>query len=369
MSVRPYLILVILSANSALLNFACAQQGMTIHTDATVHAHESSGMGIYLDVNVDGTFKSSRISSVNRPIVIFSGQTFEIEPASGSMESVPVSNLGAEFVFRSTSAQILRGGATGLSDEDSYFPNLTIENPNNLYLDQNQAGVRNTLKLSDGKLVLEQQDFVVGTTTSDGSIEAYDQNRYIVTNGTYDQDSHGFLVRYLSSTESDWPIGSSETNYMPARLSKASGTDQQVKIRVWEGASTIGYGVPDINNESCGATWDVSPTGSTEPVVDMVLGHPISLEGSSYAVQRHNAYLTHYVGAAPNMAGGSLSLSNWDMLPSGDVGSSCDITTGPSITTHVIHKRGGMGSFSPFSKAVTTDISPLPVELLSFPEF
>lgn len=330
-----------------------------------MHIGPDAQIAFFGNMTINGALSSQKNTGAT-PQIFFLGTTWENNQSTADLRPNPTSDPGGEFIFIGNTSQEIRGGSTAFSDSLSFFPNLTLNNNNGVEISGNE-GCRNNFRFIAGKMVLDTFNFVMGTIASKGNITGYSPNAYFVTSNGSQQSNNGFLVRYSDNQNTDFPIGTN-TSYDPARVKINAGNFQQMKIRVFPGTGQTGYGTMDITAESCGKTWDITPTG-TAPTAEITLAHDKSQEGIYYNSLPNEGFITHYVGISPNTAGGETSYSNWDRLPASDPnvgpGINANITDGPALTTHAQHTRI-INSFSPFSKGVQSDATPLPVTLLYF---
>ena len=216
------------------------------------------------------------------------------------------------------------------------------------------------LRVDDGHFILNDHNMKIGTN---GKILNYTENKYIITNAA------GSLYRLNLSTMFEAPIGIAEADYTPATLlMKSSYADFEIRVDsgIIPGASKPSEGVD--------RTWTVrQDTGAawiTTPVVELTLQHNSWTEGTDY--DNTNAFVTRYVGFAPNTLGGSKSLTNWDLVPTCHAGTPTGtITTGSAIAGASELTREALDNFVDYvyyTKS-TCDATPLPVQLISFEGF
>ncbi len=337
---------------------------VTFFNSEPTHIGANANISVFGNVTVKGALSSAQ-GNGTQPVINFKGTSWTNDTALANLQANPSTDTGAVYVFNGAALQTINGGSKSATDINSYFPNLEIANNANVQLQTKHEGCSGALVLSSGKLILNQNNFTNGIATKAGSIIGYTENSFVVTNGSSSADTAGFLIRKLVAANVDYPIGPSVNSYDPARLQLTSGSPQLMKVRVFSGASTTGFGTNDVANESCGVTWDLIPTAAS-PTVTLTLDHEVANEGAQYVTNRGFGYITHFTGGAPNVNGGGLSNTPWDLITSGASGTSGTISTGAAMSTHAEHTRSGISSFSPFSKTFNNQNTPLPLQLIYF---
>lgn len=224
-----------------------------------------------------------------------------------------------------------------------------------LYLEKGQATDVVTLSnaltintslnfVSNGKLALSTNDLTVT-----GSIVGASFSQYILPNSAKSATT-GFLIRPVSTTAVDFPIGTS-TSYSPVSISNATAAN--FKARVFDGVYANGTGNALVNDieEVVKNTWDIAPvSGSHTP--DIVFGWNLSQEGSNFTINRNANVNNPKVSA--NATGTS---AKWTTLSSGAVNTSTLFTiTATSVPLATYSKFTILGN--PFVA--------LPIDLLSF---
>lgn len=317
----------------------------------------TTGMGVFSPMSVSGNFTldggSMHIDAA--AALTFNGTNFVIN--SGSTTS----GTGAVIFNSSTAAQYLN--ASGIK-----LPSVTINNPFNVNLSTTAAGVANTLHFADGKLVLNGNNLTVGDGNP-GSITGYNEDRYVVTNGTLSATS-GFLIREsVGNTNVVFPIGHPTNGYEPAMINN-TGTADLIRMRV----------APDVyeflttgllqDTRSSNSTWFVEEGTWGGSNASVWLQHNIANEGGFFNAYRLTHFISRYVGYAPNTAGDTISYTNWDNTQLANTQTGVNpgyITTGTSLTGAITSVRTGLTYFGPMAKTVWNPpwmTQPLPVNFL-----
>jgi hypothetical protein len=269
-------------------------------------------------------------------------------------------------------AQHLEGGHDWSGSTGCSFPDIHLDNANDLYLINNDAKTRDTFKFVDGHVIHDGFDFTVGDNDP-GEILGFNETQFFVTNGT-GTSQIGFLERESINNvdlEEAFPIGIAVGDYTPGRV-KNIGVDDDFSMRVFANVYEKGYSGTTFNDASVTRTWDVEERVTGGSNVTLELQHNTATEGGVFATNRNNHYITHYVGTSPNGPGSNgvdtTSGSNWDLLKYANLyageGGSGYITTGSAIANSLVTKRSGLELFSPYTKTVY-DVAPLPVELIA----
>jgi hypothetical protein len=282
---------------------------------------------IFGNIYVDG-----KILLPTKSYLYFMGQSWRNNTGSAIIDESLTGNLatGGTIQFKQPGSlspaiaqQFIFGGYTAATQSGTYFPNLEVNNPAGIELDNNSdVAVRNTLSFIAGKIIIKQANLVVGSPARRGIITGYDQNNYVVTaNGPYG----GFLYRLRVPQEADTtvlPIGTEES-YTPAAILNHGETDDY-RARVFTNVYDKGLFGPDITHLSTGKTWIIA---NTRPAFNtsVRLQHKISEEGSLFSTNRTSAYISH------------LTNGNWDTT-----GLSTTPSTPGTITSHSLITEAAM---------------------------
>ena len=202
-----------------------AQQPIYIPPSANVFSHPSDSISIFGNVINQGNFGTASGSVIN-----FYGSNWQNEPLSllPGNNAVPGS-AGGLFRFLGTKQQNLGGGFNLTGETGPSFPNISIENPAGVWLeDLNDLHIRGKLHLKSGYLYLNGWNAQV-----DDSITGYSQKSFVVTG----QDIGGgslYLTAPPSSNLVQFPIGTDPSSYSPMALKAPESLDGFIGARVFD---------------------------------------------------------------------------------------------------------------------------------------
>jgi hypothetical protein len=161
-----------------------AQDNLQVHTGANVRMFDGATMAVYGDVMQEGTIGSEDNSAIR-----FYGNTWmndvnATHPGEGWVQFVQPNAL-----YGTNNPQNLEGAGLLAS-----FPQMEVDNPNDIFLLSSDTKVRQTLRFTTGHVILDENDMVVGDGLSPGTIDGYDETKFVVTNGS-ETSIKGFLIR------------------------------------------------------------------------------------------------------------------------------------------------------------------------------
>lgn len=346
-------------------NRVYGQSDVYVASGASVYVFSNSPVTVWGNATNYGSWGSAESS-----LVRFYGATW----ANSGSATMPGAGT---FLFQqprpapyaANTKQYLEGGYTQSSGSGCSFPDIEIDNSNNVGLINSDAKTRDTFTFTAGHVLHDGLDFTVGDGDP-GTIMGYNETRFFVTNGT-GTSNIGFLEREnVQSTATAFPVGIAVGDYTPGQIAN-SGTADDFSMRVYPDAYDLGYSGTNQNDASVARTWDISERTTGGSNVTLELQHNAATEGATFSGKRSNHYVTHFAGTAPNGPGSNgvdtISRSNWDLLKyanlyAGESGSGY-ITTGSAVSNAVVTKRANLSVFSPYTKTVY-DLSPLPVSLV-----
>ncbi len=339
-----------------------------VHTGAKMHVFNSDTMSVWGNATNYGTWGSTEGGFIH-----FFGETWKND------NNATMPGAGTFFFqqprpapYANNVAQKLEGGHDWSGSVGCSFPDIHLENANDLYLINDDAKTRDTFRFIDGHVIHDGFDFTVGDNDP-GEILNFNETQFFVTNGT-GTTKIGYLERESLNNidqEEAFPIGIAVGDYTPGRIRNA-GTDDDYSMRVYANVYHKGYSGTVFNGASVARTWDVEERVDGGSNVTLELQHNTVTEGATFNSYRANHYITHYVGTSPNGPGSNgvdtTSGSNWDLLKyanlyAGEPGNGY-ITTGATISGALVTKRSNLTLFSPYTKTVY-DVAPLPVELIA----
>lgn len=345
-----------------------AQNNTHVHNGASLHVFSGNNMSVWGDATNEGSWGSQEGG-----IVRFYGVNWENDEAA----TMPGAGLfwfqqPRPAPYNNNVSQYLDGGYDMSGQSGCSFPDIRLENSNNLYLTTTDGKTRDTFEFSAGHVIHDGNNFTVGHNDP-GDILGYTETSFFVTNGT-GTSNIGYLEREgLSSgdLEQAFPIGVAIGDYTPGRI-KNVGTDDDYGMRVFANVYDAGYSGTTHNDASVARTWDVEERNTGGSNVTLELQHNSATEGGTFATYNSNHYITHYTGTSPNGPGSNgvdtTSVTPWDLLKysnlyAGEAGTGY-ITTGSAISGAVVTKRSSLDAFSPYTKTVY-DAAPLPVSLIN----
>jgi len=284
----------------ATLGFA--QQGTYIPPGGQVWMFGGSNapVAVFGNMQQEGTLGSNPNS-----LLYFLGKKW----TNGNAATLPDEtggNNGTGGIFRFSSNNILYGNMGQQTVFGNYnvasgagtsFPNLELNNPSGLLLDDlSDLKVRRTLSFSNGHIFLNGWNLVVGHQ-SPGTITGYSDQRFVVT-GT--GSVGGFLYREgLMGTSGRvvFPVGTDANNYAPAALAY-QGTADMFKVRVFDSIYTAASGGTALQDTFITKTWNIGHLQTGSAPTDVILQHMNSMEMPIYATYRDSSYINHYNASA-----------------------------------------------------------------------
>lgn len=241
-------------------------------------------------------------------------------------------NLGAQQVF---------GGYSAVSKLGATFPNIDINNPLGLIMDDfTDMKVRNTLNFTTGHLFLNGWNLVVGNGNP-GQITGFSERAFIITGTAI---AGGFLFREqvkASDGKVVFPIGSSTAGYAPFQI-EYSGAADDFRARVFD--SVYQYAVSGLVNklDFTNKTWNIARGRTDESDTRLTIQHMDIDEGRDYSAWRSSSYVTRYLNNA------------WDFEEPQSFPTAGNITTGGTLRNATMHVRrfsNGIRNNEYFTKA------------------
>ncbi len=187
------------------------------------------------------------------------------------------------------------------------FPNIKIQNKENVRVLNSGTKVRSKVEFAEGKVILDH-DLCIGDD-DEGEITGYCQDKYFVQTDNPNA-SVGFLKRdKVGADKTDFPVGTSES-YNPATV-KHNGTAERVSLRVFKDVYASGKTGTKVNGSSAARTWEVQGASQTSDI-DLEIQFDETMAGPGITAGK--VYLSRYVGVNGNTDGGELSESKWDFV-------------------------------------------------------
>jgi gliding motility-associated-like protein len=322
----PVILCCSFSANSQIKQFY-------IHAPATMVAHPNASVSIFSDVVNAGILRSY----TNSTITFYSQDWNNIGLSKIPDESASgLDTIGGVFVF---SGLFFNAQNIVTQNPRPYtgFPNITIDNLQNVTAQTGNLYINNNLNFIKGNLILNGLDINVGKSGK-GTITGYSEKGFVVT-GT--GVTGGYLVRSTTGTGAlVFPIGTAAGSYTPASVTYA-GAPQNLRLRVADDVyGKLGF------PEYVYKTWVMATDfPDTSAKVDITLQHNLTEEGIQYSINRVESYVTRY---DKNVTG------LWDILPPSVSTTPSTITTGAPIPNAFMNTRTGIRKLAPieyFSKS------------------
>ncbi len=302
---------------------------ISIQAGASLSVHSGETVGIFSDVKNAGSFGAYTNSVIN-----FFGQRWTNRPAGLIIDESTngISGRGGNFKFQSltNSPQFIESQNV---QANTGFSNVTIANSGNVTLEGTDLTVRGNLNFEDGHLILNNRNAVLPMTAT---ITGFDKDKFVVTGtGT----NGGFLVRNSSGLQQPdliFPIGTDLTSYTPGAINYR-GVAQDIKVRVFDNVyNKAVFGIPD-NVNFVPKTWNVLfSVSDPTAVLSLNTQHNASDEGSNFAANRSDSYLSRYTAAT----------ELWDKVAPTAIGSG-SITSGTAIPNAYVHTRTGITGVGP----------------------
>ncbi len=150
-----------------------------------------------------------------------------------------------KILFEGTTAQTMTNHANG-----NAYPNVEVDNANNLTVAGGKATLSGNLILTNGKVILGNNDLEAQDVTG------YDEasGDWVVTNGT------GRLIMPLGTTDNVYPVGNSTTQYNPVVLRALTAPSSTVMVgaRTFNEVYDNGLSGTPYATEVGGITWPLS---------------------------------------------------------------------------------------------------------------
>ncbi len=302
-----------------LLPLAAGSQPASTYIAPGASIHFFGNISIWGDMENNGSIATDAGQTIS-----FYGQNWK----NGSAATFPVlSGTGGTIQFiqprpvpyANNVIQTLDGGYT--SGAEPSFPNLDINNGNNITQLNTDARVKNNLNFTSGKAILNARDLILGSTGGNGgagTITNYDQNRYAVTNST------GHLVKELYSGPYTFPVGMSATDYTPAAVDNTVANGIHVNVTNYASSAAP----RGASNNGIDRTWNIyADVAAGNSNID--LQHNNATNQATFLPSSH--FVSRYVGSAPNTAGDNTSTDAWEKNTAGPGSATGTLTTGPAI--------------------------------------
>lgn len=326
-----------------------AQTGIFTSPGANFFVHTDT-VGIFLNVINKGNFGSKPGGVVKfMGIEWFNDSTasFPDENSYASNLSVPKpsNGLGGIFLFSNSLVktpaygltQIITGGGYSVKNHTGEgFPNLYLDNSNNVLLKSTNSSdvqIRNNLNFMNGKFILgDNGSLYVGDyiNTKPGAITGYDNSKFIVTGNTL---SGGFLYRAKfdgNSGQVVFPVGATIDYYTPAAITN-NGNAEDFKVRPFNAIFSEAIKGTQGNQKFVQTTWNIGKESNSSVAsnVEIVLQHPVELEGLFYNKERDSSYITQF----------NKDRNTWDTVPTNVPKTPGTLTSGAALADNYTNVR------------------------------
>ena len=266
-------------------------------------------------------------------------QSFITDESTGGGGSTGVGGL-VRFVSNDTVPQKLTGGYNAATANGPSFYNLQIENFAGVELLGSSAKVRNELQFVEGVVYVKNNILVVGDGNP-GKISGYDSLHYIITDNG---GTEGFLLRQGITDANGmvvFPVGSKRNAYTPVGIRSKSMQPDNYYVNVEDGIKRELFR-PDLSKEGVNKTWQIGKQlRPDKDAVEITLQHLNEDEGTTFASNKKNAYVSHYLQ------------KTWDAGSPQSQPTPGTLTTGPVLVKSGVNSRtfsGIVSSNSYFTK-------------------
>ncbi len=178
-----------------------------------------------------------------------------------------ISSSNSTIIFNGSTDQSLRSNSATLET-------IELENSSNNVILLDDVAINNSLMFNDDdvQVLLDNHNM---TLSASAIVIDYDDNNFIVTNGTG-------KVTKLAMSNFFFPIGFSETNYNPISLIE-NGTVDDISLRVLEQAYDNGTTMGNIiSEEVVNASWEIEESVLGSSMIDADLFWTVSDEAVNF---------------------------------------------------------------------------------------
>jgi gliding motility-associated-like protein len=342
-------ILAILIGLNGLVISSTAQTGFYTAPGANFFVHGDT-VGMMLNVTNKGNFGSKPGGVVKfMGIEWFNDSTasFPDENSYTSNISLPTPSTGKGGIFLFSNSmvkapaygltQIITGGGYSVKKHSGEgFPSVYLDNVHNLLLKSTNSSdlqIRNNLNFIEGKLILgDNGSLYVGDygNNKPGSITGYNNNKYVVTGNTL---TGGFLYRAKfdgNNGQVVFPVGATIDYYTPAAITN-KGTAEDFKVRPFNAIFSEATTGTQGNQKFVQTTWNIGKETNSNVAsnVEVVLQHPVELEGLLFSKERDSSYITQFNDVK----------KVWDTVPANLPKTLGSLTTGSSLVDNYTNIR------------------------------
>lgn len=342
------------SSLALLLPWAAAAQPANTYIANGANVYSYGNVAIYGDLENNGNFGSDAMKTTT-----FYGTNWK----NGATATFPiVSGAGGTFQFTqprpapyaNNVQQNLDGGY--VSGAQPSFPNLQLNNANNVSQVNSATRVANNLDFVAGKQVINATDLFMGSAGGNGgtgTITGYDGTKYVVTNNNL-----GHLVKESYTGAFTYPVGMSTASYTPAKVTNTVANGMHVNVNNYASSPAPRTGATGVDR-----TWNIYADNATGNST-IELEHDTTTEQSAFQSNAH--FVTRYVSTTPNMAGDQTSFDKWERNNYGAGSIPGILTTGSPIasasdrsrayTTFATNASGNSGYFTKASGPLCVNV-------------
>lgn len=288
------------SSLALLLPLAAAAQPANTYIANGANVYSYGNVAIYGDMENNGNLGSDAGKTTS-----FYGTNWK----NGATATFPIiSGTGGIFQFiqprpapyANNVQQVLQGGYT--SGAQPSFPNLAVNNSNNLSQNLSNTRIANNLDFVTGKVVINATDLILGSAAGNGgtgTITNYTGTKYVVTNSNI-----GHLVKEAYTGPYTYPVGENTSSYTPAKITNNVSNGIHVNVMDYTASPA-----PRTDASGIDRTWNIYADNAVGNS-DIDLQHDTITNQPGFQKGAH--YVTRYVGTTPNSSGDQTSFDKWE---------------------------------------------------------
>lgn len=242
--------------------------------------------------SVFSNFKNKGILITEDNPFYFFGTYWENEPAS----ALPGNGT---FYFSRQGKQELEGGYRYPEGNGPSFPNLSVDNPDGVYLaGRHDLHIRRHLHFMEGHLILNGREIIAGD-----SITGYTEKHFIVTGPEIEG---GHLYRTSGQPgQLIFPIGTAKESYSPLAVRLSGHIPGYIGARVFDHVYEKAVTGGQLDSMRVTKTWQLATPVTPDQAV-VFLQHAREDEGVAFSALRDSSYVSFYDGRSAAWDEGSL---------------------------------------------------------------
>lgn len=307
--------------------------GLYIAPAGVMYLNNNAQIGIKTNVINEGTLGTKPGAILQMQGTIWRNTATSSFPDESGINSF--SGTGGSIRFAGTGQQYLTGGSSVTAKTGPFMPHIIVANASNLFLYQDDARIRGSLNFEAGLLWLNDNNLVMGMNDP-GTINGYDENKFIATGNTV---RGGSLYRSKVSSASGsvvFPIGTQFGSYAPFSIMYNTNSAQDIHARSFDAVYRNAFAGPTGNPASLQQTWNIGQENTTAVPFIMAMQHNRQREGAAFTAHRSDSYISTY----------DFTARAWDTVAAGPQINPGTITTGTPQSQTYVHTR----SFSQMSQ-------------------